>query len=282
MKEIFKELQSEAQAQVAWDEKFCDPVGLIKDAVEGIDQIQQEQDAAKKLKEEQALEEVAEQQIKSFKKLATARPPSRLLTALGKAAGKLLPVLDVITTACSIHTVLAKLQAAWFGWLARDPPDPNYETIATPAKQPHFKLKLPSRARRGRSGSLAHTLDALLANEASLSGVQGALLHSVERAQGAAEEHNAFWEQRQRLAAADYCSRLARLSSKDAALRLRAKRTLKAAHLPRKLISLSRRGKSSSGIHTALDLLASPELIKELHKEATGLKTLAAKLRAGR
>jgi hypothetical protein len=118
------------------------------------------------------------------------------------------PSPDPVTKACAlgfaISAGLLGLQANIKQKLALDPPDPNFTAIAQPVfpAVPHLTTA------SGFTQGEAAALNALFANEAQAIGLGEALYASINRADGAAEAGNLFWETRQLQAAAQYAGQL--------------------------------------------------------------------------
>jgi hypothetical protein len=84
---------------------------------------------------------------------------------------------------------------------ACDPSDPNFMTIATP-----MPPSLPPLTVAGTpfTQSEINAFNAFITNEEQIIGVLGAILTSINRAQGASDAGNAFWETKQTQAAKRY------------------------------------------------------------------------------
>lgn len=98
--------------------------------------------------------------------------------------------------------------------LAGDPPDPNFTVVAQP-----IILTLPRLTTdKGVTQAEADAFNALLTNEEQVIGYAKALLRSIERAQGAIDAGNIFWEKQQLDAVAVYQGKLATLLDEQPAL----------------------------------------------------------------
>ncbi|MBI3461392.1 hypothetical protein HY009_10735, partial [Candidatus Acetothermia bacterium] len=91
--------------------------------------------------------------------------------------------------------------------LAADPPDPNYTEIAQPVTPPFTPITTQDPTLQ----KFVDAFNALLLNQAQTIGLDEALLHAMERAQGAYQAHDAFWQFQQLNAAAQFASQLATL-----------------------------------------------------------------------
>lgn len=98
--------------------------------------------------------------------------------------------------------------------LALDPPDPNFTVIA----QPVF-LRLPALASvPGLTQAEVDSFNALRTNGENFVAISGALLTSFNRAVGAYDANNDFWEAKQREAAAQYSLQLSILTREQITL----------------------------------------------------------------
>lgn len=118
---------------------------------------------------------------------------------------------------CALAALVAK-QAA-------DPPDPNFMVIAQPII-PSFP---PVLVEPGITQAEADAWNALLDNLTQAIGVGDALLKSVERAQGAAQAGNVFWETQQTQLAAGFALQYATLLNAQPTLRINLQDALQAA-----------------------------------------------------
>ena len=126
-----------------------------------------------------------------------------------------------------VTTVSCSLAAIFFA-ASKDPPDPNFTTIAVPVTPPVSPVTV---ANVGTQAA-ADAGNALLGNLSSVVGLEGALLTSIERAQGASAAGNAFWQNQQLQAAAGFSTQLSNLYETQAALLQNAGNTLQAAGFP--------------------------------------------------
>ncbi len=91
--------------------------------------------------------------------------------------------------------------------LARDPADPNFKVVAKPLVKSASSVTDVPEIPRG----VAATADALFTNMASVIAVSQALLHALERGQGASLAGDQFWYEEQTAAAAELSSKLSNL-----------------------------------------------------------------------
>jgi hypothetical protein len=129
------------------------------------------------------------------------------------------PSPDPMTKGCAagagIGSGLLWLESAIAQLLALDPPDPNFTAIAQPVIPAVPQLTTAS----GLTQGAAAALNALFANVAQAIGLGEALYASINRADGAAEAGNLFWETRQLQAAAQYAGQLKNVWAAQPALR---------------------------------------------------------------
>jgi hypothetical protein len=109
------------------------------------------------------------------------------------------PVGAAVTGACTALAVTFGGFASLLGWISADPPDPNFAEIAQPVVIRMARVRGPG----GRP------LTGLLRMSARIMSLGGALVTSVERAQGAALAGDRDWVRRQSLTAADHAQHLA-------------------------------------------------------------------------
>ena len=124
-------------------------------------------------------------QKKEFKKQLA----KRAMTALG-----------VVSTACD-------LAARYDGWLAKDPPDPNFKQIATPVT-PTTSAQ-PIEAGDGLTQAQADAIGALATNLQEGIGLARAMLTAFDRASGAQVAGDTHWVHRQLHAASHYAGQYA-------------------------------------------------------------------------
>ncbi len=98
--------------------------------------------------------------------------------------------------------------------LARDPADPNYKTISQPQNGPIFTVPENS----GFPQSFRSLLDSMFETQANAIAVAEALLHALERGQGANLAGDETWAARQSAAASDLSNKLAELFNQQADL----------------------------------------------------------------
>lgn len=120
------------------------------------------------------------------------------LGVIGAGATAALPVAVV----GAIGFVLLKGASVIGDTWAADPPDRNYKAIAKPLKRPTPAIK----AGGGPSSAAASASRAYLARAYEFEALGIALLHAIERAQGAQLAKDAAWQARQLRAAAQYAN----------------------------------------------------------------------------
>ncbi len=114
-------------------------------------------------------------------------------------------------------------------WLmSKDPPDSAFTTIAVPVTPPFSPVTVTNVGTQ----AAADAANALLGNLSAVVGLEGALLTSIERAQGAAAAGDAFWQTEQLRAAAGFATQLSGLYERQIALRQNARNGLQAAGFP--------------------------------------------------
>jgi YVTN family beta-propeller protein len=106
------------------------------------------------------------------------------------------------------------LVAAVASYIANDPSDPNFTVIATP-NIPNIP---PIAAGSGVTQAEADALNALIPNQAAFFGIGMAAVTSANRAQGAFDAGNSFWEARQTQAATLYLTEMGSLLPQQAQL----------------------------------------------------------------
>ena len=113
--------------------------------------------------------------------------------------------------------------------IARDPPDPNFMELAEPTilAFPVIAVDEP-----GITQEVADAYNAFFDNLGQEIGFGGALLTSLERAQGAVEAGDAFWETEQMRAAALFATELAALIDMEPGLRENLVSAIQAAGFP--------------------------------------------------
>ncbi len=132
--------------------------------------------------------------------------------------GKILSIGEALEAALSVY----------YNKLARDPPDPNFTVIAQP-DPPSLPLQ---QAEGPITQGAADAFNALQANQEQQIGLLRALLTSINRADGALQAGNAFWEDQQMQAAAGYALQLATFLDGEAALRAALLAALQASGFP--------------------------------------------------
>lgn len=112
--------------------------------------------------------------------------------------------------------------------LGNDPPDPNYQQIFQPVFPKLPKIK-PNRSLNKKA---AKALTKVAASGAYSYGFGMALLHCIERAQGAAAAGDTQWVHQQRSCAAANATQLAQTLGDQITLRHAAKKALISSHVP--------------------------------------------------
>lgn len=107
-------------------------------------------------------------------------------------------------------------------WLGDDPPDSHYTAIA----QPQFPKAPKVKRSRKISGKARKLLIKIGKNGARVHGFGTALLHCIERAQGAAIAGDQVWRKRQRACAAQNADQLAKTFGQQLKLRSSARKAL--------------------------------------------------------
>jgi hypothetical protein len=137
-----------------------------------------------------------------------------------------------ITKICAFGSgalaAVAGLASALFNRLALDPSDPNFTVIAQPVI-PSLPLLV---VQSGVMQPEADALNALLLNQEQVIGFTQAIITSINRAQGASDAGNAFWEAQQVQAANTYVGQLAFLLAAQPALMTNAQNALLTAGFP--------------------------------------------------
>ena len=136
------------------------------------------------------------------------------------AAACLLAPDPSVSKACAIGAGLTSglswLLSAIYGRLALDPSDPNFTVIAVPVT-PTLSQQ-PITAGDGITQQEADALNALFTNLEQAIGLGRALQTSIDRAQGARDARDAFWEGQQLAAARNFAGQLATLSDQQPGL----------------------------------------------------------------
>jgi len=154
------------------------------------------------------------------------------------AAGALAPIATVVVAApvgvaCTGGGALSFISAGIATWVARDPPDPRYKTISPPVRLRQRAIKtsrlVPSRA--------ARVLTDLQRRSARTASLGAAMMHAVERSQGAYQANDREWVRRQTSAASRDASLYADAMTKEASSRTRAQRILPTTRLGRAKIT---------------------------------------------
>jgi len=110
---------------------------------------------------------------------------------------------------------IGALGAGGAALLACDPPDPNFTVIATP----NSPALTPLTAQPPLTTPMVDAFNALLTNEEQIVGTLGAISTSINRAQGAADAGNDFWQAQQLQAAQQFEGELALLLRSEITLR---------------------------------------------------------------
>ncbi len=129
---------------------------------------------------------------------------------------------------CTGAAIGAGLTAAYYAYRAADPPDPNFMVIVEPVIPAFTPVTV------GNVGTqeAADAANALLDNLAQILGFEGAVLTSIERAQGAAEAGDDFFETEQLQAAALFSTQLADLYEAQIVLLENTQSNLQSAGFP--------------------------------------------------
>ncbi|MDE3130450.1 MAG: hypothetical protein KGL16_04805 [Acidobacteriota bacterium] len=152
-----------------------------------------------------------------------------LLGTLGKYALVLTPIGDEYIAFELADTLVSAAESGSSWAVTLDPPDPHFTgpTSVRPMRVPHLH------ADRQMSAAAAATYNALLRNGSLVAALQTSYLAAVEKAKGAALQHNDAWLIRQDHAAAGYAARLATAYKAQAPLVARADRLLRHSPLAR-------------------------------------------------
>jgi hypothetical protein len=124
---------------------------------------------------------------------------------------------------------IGALGAGGAALLACDPSDPNFTVIATPMSP----SLTPLTAQPPLTQPMVDAFNALLTNEEQIVGVSGAILTSINRAQGAADAGNDFWQAQQMQAAQQYEGELALLLRSEVLWRSNLQNALLSDGFPR-------------------------------------------------
>jgi hypothetical protein len=160
--------------------------------------------------------------VDSNKKSRFTEPQKAALNGLAIATGIGSGFLQIVSTVCMgiptpqgqgcarIASLASGADAVLAGILAaaaQDPSDPNFTVIAQPVLQ-----QLPSvTVEPGITQTVADAFNALLTNETQAIALGRAILTTIDRAQGAFDANNVFWENAQVQALSQYISQLADL-----------------------------------------------------------------------
>ena len=108
-----------------------------------------------------------------------------------------------------------------------DPPDPNFTVIARPDVDPLIP-PIPNDNKWGPA-PVRNAMTALNMNAARIVATGEAMIHCIERAAGAKEAENAYWEARQRRCASEYAAQVAKLYTNQKNIRTWVLRALRDA-----------------------------------------------------
>ncbi|MEN3369059.1 MAG: large repetitive protein [Verrucomicrobiota bacterium] len=175
--------------------------------------------------------------------------------------------------ACRAADKISALQnrlANKLGRLALDPSDPNFMSIFTPV----IPALPPVTTSDPASQPLADAINALISKEEEGIGYAGAMQVAIDRAQGAVDAGDTFWEGQQLIALARYQTALARVLDALPSLLTNLKDALLAAGVPHTSITpqnvfdterdIALHGLSSDEIQTLVQLGATNDEIDEI------------------
>lgn len=160
-----------------------------------------------------------QEQKESFAKTAADLNIGAAVGATVAAACLLAPdpsVSKACAIAAGLTSGIAWILSGIYGRLALDPSDPNFTEIAVPVT-PTLSQQ-PITAGDGVTQQEADALNALFTNLEQTIGLGRALQTSIDRAQGAREAGDAFWEGQQLAAAKNFAGQIANLSDQQADL----------------------------------------------------------------
>ncbi|HVT56897.1 MAG TPA: hypothetical protein VHR45_00730 [Thermoanaerobaculia bacterium] len=176
----------------------------------------------------------------------------------------------VCTAISGIGAPLAALTSAYFVGLGLDPSDPNFMVIATPV----VPSLPPLTVQTGVTLEVANAFNALVQNDENILGYSSVILTCLNRAQGAADAGNAFWEAKQEAAAAQYESQLGTFLKTETSLLASLQSALQAENFPTIVVtpndvlnfekSVAASGLPSDGVSTLQQLGASPDQIAQI------------------
>jgi hypothetical protein len=205
-------------------------------------------------------------------------------TFIVTAGARAVPIILGSQALCVIAGGLSGLAADAANQLSNDPPDPNFTVVTAPTVAQIRKLKRPSHV----ATAILRPLETLLTVAARLAGSETALLHSIERAEGAAAVGAYPWERRQLLAGAGDALLFSDLLQSEATLRRQALRALLHAgfhdaslRAPKLRGLLRHMPKAPRGAPTTvLGLVTGSSLAPGLRREAVAMRSLAAQVTA--
>lgn len=134
------------------------------------------------------------------------------------------PFTKVCAVGAGFLSAITALMATRLDRIAKDPADPNFTSIALPVV-PSLPQQ-PIVAGEGITQQVADALNALFTNQEQAIGLMSAILTSLERAQGAHEVGDTFWEVRQLKVAQQYMTQLVTLLSASTELNANLQRVL--------------------------------------------------------
>ena len=137
------------------------------------------------------------------------------------------PFTAAVGVVSNVFGILSDLSSITLSLLARDPPDPNFTVIAQPIVPTLPTLTVGPNITQAE----ADTLNALVNNQGQIIAYAHAIKISVDRAQGASDAGNTFWETKQVNAINAYSKQLAFLLAVQPGLMANTKQALQAAGL---------------------------------------------------
>lgn len=136
-------------------------------------------------------------------------------------------VTKICAFAAGLTSGLLWIASALFGRLALDPSDPNFTVIAQPVTPSLSQQPIP--AGEGITQQQADAMNTLFTNLGQAIGLARAIQTSIDRAQGARDANNAFWEGEQLQAARQFALQLSTLIAAQPGLLANLQSALQAA-----------------------------------------------------
>lgn len=155
------------------------------------------------------------------------------ICSLGTPFPPLVPLAIPCVVLAGLYTAFANTASVYHTLISQDPPDSNFTVIA----QPEIPSFPPVTVQDGVTKAETDAWNALFSNLAQQIGFSRALLTSAERAWGAEEAGDAFWESQQMQAAAYFASQLATVLNAQPELRVNLQNALQVAGRPTILIT---------------------------------------------